>query len=172
MTISHKKKKKILHNHPQNTIFLGFSWNFLFPFFSCFLFVFFQHKKDKNKKCTFFFRKPFFRHLDKLPKNIFAHLHTICVFLRYPKKHYKIGEKQAKTNLGPSFDATLDQVLTQKTPNLGPGFDSTAYIYTHIYIYTPKGDIQLSVRIFGVLALVFQKNCLTTWPPKTHPKTL
>ena len=45
-----------------------------------------------------------------------------------PPKHYKTGEKQAK-NLGPSFDATLDQVLTQKKPNLGPIFDSTTYIY-------------------------------------------
>ena len=74
-----------------------------------------------------FFRKPFFWHPDKLSKNIFAPLHTICDFKHTPK-HYKIGEnKQKKSwtkfwpNLGPSFDS--------KNPNLGPSFDSTAYLY-------------------------------------------
>ena len=81
-----------------------------------------------------FFRKPFFDTFTNCQKIIFAPLHTICVF-KIPKKHYKTGDKQAKKNLGPGFDATLDQVLTQKTPNLGPGFDSTAYIYICIYIY-------------------------------------
>ena len=32
-----------------------------------------------------------------------------------PKTNYKIGEKQAQKNIGPSFDATLDQVLAQNT---------------------------------------------------------
>ena len=113
----------------QKTLFFwAFFWNFPFPCFSCFVFFFFQHEKDKNKKCTFFFENPFFDTLTNCQKIIFAPLHTICVFLRYPKNTIKLGKK-AKKKLGPGFDATLDQVLTQKTPNLGPGFDSTAYIY-------------------------------------------
>ena len=78
-----------------------------------------------------FFRKPFFDTLTNCQLIIFAPLHTICVF-KIPTKHYKTGEKQAKTNLEPSFDATLDQVLTQKTPKLGPSFDSTAFIYIYV----------------------------------------
>ena len=113
----------------QKTLFFwAFFWNFPFPCFSCFVFFFFQHEKDKNKKCTFFFENPFLTPW-QTAKKLFSHPYTLFVFFKIPKKHYKTGEKQAKKNLGPGFDATLDQVLTQKTPNLGPGFDSTAYIY-------------------------------------------
>ena len=96
------KKTSLLHKHPKKHSFSGL--------------FFLQHKKDKNKKCTIFFRIPFFWHPDKLPKNFFAPLHTICVFSD-AQKHYKTGGggKQANKTLGPSFDATLDQVLTQKT---------------------------------------------------------
>ena len=129
----YKKKTIFVHNHPKNTIFLGFFLMFVFQFFSCFLFFFLQHKKDKNKKCTFFFETPFFDNLTNCQKNIFAPLHTICVFLRCPENTIKLG-KTSKKNLGPSFDATLDQVLTQKTPNLGPSFDSTANIYIYAVV--------------------------------------
>ena len=46
-----------------------------------------------------------------------------------PKKHYKIGEKTNKKNLGPGFDATLDQVLTQK-----PQILDQVLTLQHIYI--------------------------------------
>ena len=54
------------------------------------------------------------------------------MIFKIPPKHYKTGENN-QTNLGPSFDATLDQVLTQKNTHLGPSFDSTPYIYIHTY---------------------------------------
>ena len=54
------KKKPFSSQPPKNTIFLGFFWNLPLPFFSYCPFDLFQHKKDKNKKCTFFCRKPFF----------------------------------------------------------------------------------------------------------------
>ena len=77
-----------------------------------------------------FFRKPFFRHLDKLPKKHFAHLHTICVFFKIPKKHYKTGEKQAKK--------ILDQVLTQPWTRFWlkkPQILDQVLTLQHIYIY-------------------------------------
>ena len=43
-----------------------------------------------------------------------------------------MGKNKQRKNLGPSFDPTLDQVLTQKNPNLGPSFYSTAHIYIYI----------------------------------------
>ena len=61
-----------------------------------------------------FFQKPFFWHPDKLPKKN-SHPYTLFAMFKIPPKHYNFGEKQAETNIGPSFDATLDQVLTQKT---------------------------------------------------------
>ena len=78
-----------------------------------------------------FFRKPFFDTLTNCQK-IFSHTYTLFVFFKIPQKNYKTGEKQAKKNLGPHFDATLDHILTQKNPNLGPHFDSTAYIYIYM----------------------------------------
>ena len=103
--------------------------NFIFPFFSCFLLFHFQHKIDKNKKCTFFFeKKTLFWHPDKLPKNIFAPLHTICVF-KIPKKHYKTGETSKKI---------LDQVLTQPWTKFWfkkPQILDQVLTLQHIYIY-------------------------------------
>ena len=131
------KKPTFLFTTTPNTFFV-----FLFHFFifSCFfsLSLFYQHKKDKNRKCIFFVRKPFFDSLTNNRNKIFAPLHTICDF-KAPPKHYKTGEKQANNNLGPSFDQTLDQVLTQQT-NLGPSFDSTTYVYIYIYIYMLYGQ--------------------------------
>ena len=138
-----QKKTSFLHKHPKNTIFLGFFWNFLFPFFSCFLFFFLQHKKDKNKKCTFFFENPFLTPW-QTAKKLFSHPYTLFVFFKIPKKHYKTGEKQAKKNLGPSFDATLDQVLTQKTPNLGPSYADPK---------RPKSSSYRSKRELGLLLI-------------------
>ena len=84
-----------------------------------------------------FCSKTLFWHSDKLPKIYFRTPRHYLWFLRYQKNTIKLGGggKTSQRNLGPSFDATLDQVLTQKNPNLGPSFDSTAYIYIYIYIY-------------------------------------
>ena len=122
------KKDHFSSQPPKNTIFLGFFEIFCFLIFSDLPFYFFQHKKDKNKSAHFFSRTIFLTTW-QIAQKIFSHPYTLFVILSIPKKHYKTGEKQAKKNLGPSFDATLDQVLTQKTPNLGPSFDSTAYMY-------------------------------------------
>ena len=55
-----QKKKTFSSQPPKKHYFSGFFfWNFLFHFFHIVLFTFFQHKKDKNKKCTFFFENPF-----------------------------------------------------------------------------------------------------------------
>ena len=129
------KKKHFSSQPPKKHYFSGLFFEiFFFHFFHVFSFSFSNIKKTKTKSAHFFFENPFFDTLTNCQK-IFSHTYTLFVFFKIPKKHYKTGEKQAKKNLGPSFDATLDQVLTQKTPNLGPGFDSTAYMYIYIYIY-------------------------------------
>ena len=72
------------------------------------------------------------------------------MFFKIPKTHYKTGEKQAKKNLGPSFDATLDQVLTQKTPNLGPSLT-----LQHIYIYMKdSGFLNMAKHVLWLGALL------------------
>ena len=119
-------KNLFVHNHPQNTIFLFF-FEFCFPFFHIFSFSFSNIKKTKTKSAHFF-SKTLFWHPDKLPKNYFrTPTHYLC-FFKIPPKHYKIGEN--KKNLGPSFDATLDQVLTQKNQILDQVLN-----LQHIYIY-------------------------------------
>ena len=129
MTIS-QKKKHFSSQPPKKHYFSGFFLKFSFSIFSCFLFFFFQHKKDKNRKCTFFFENPFFDTLTNCQK-IFSHTYRLFVlFLRYPKNTIKLGKKQAKKNLGPSFDATLDQALTQK-----PQILDQVLTLQHIYIY-------------------------------------
>ena len=123
------KKKHFSSQPPKNTIFLGFFWNFLFPFFfSCFLFFFFQHKKDKNKKCTFFFENPFLTPWQTAKKYFRTPTHYLC-FLRYPKNTIKLGKnKQTKSwttfwrNLGPHFDSKNPKSWT------------TFWLYS-IYIY-------------------------------------
>ena len=120
------KKGPFVHNHPKNTIFLGCFWNVCFPFFHVFSFSFSNLKKTKTKSAHFF-SKTLFWQPDKLPKNYF-HAPTLFVFLRYPKNTIKLG-KPAKTNLGPSFDATLDQVLTQKPKSWTKFWLYSIYIY-------------------------------------------
>ena len=84
------KKEPFSSRPPKNTIFCFF-WKFPFPLFSSILFWFIQHKKDKNLKPICFSE----RNPDTLPKNIFAPLHTICVF-KTPSRHYKFGENKHK----------------------------------------------------------------------------
>ena len=61
--------------------------------------------KRQKQKVHIFFRKPFFWHPDKLPKNYFrTPTHYLC-FLRYPKNTIKLGKNKQKK--------ILDQVLTQ-----------------------------------------------------------
>ena len=122
-----------VHNHPKTLFFWAFV-NFRFPcfFFNIFSFSFSNIKKTKTKSAHFF-PKPSFDTLTNCQKIIFAPLYTICVFFKITKTHYKIGVKQAKTNLGPSFDATLDQGLTQKTQILDQVLTLQHIIYTCIY---------------------------------------
>ena len=128
-------KKHFSSQPPKKHYFSRLFLQFDFSIFSCFLFFVFQHRIDKNKKCTFFFENPFFDTLTNCQKIIFAPLHTILCFLRYPKNTIKLG-KQANKKLGPSFDATLDQVLTQKTQILDQVLTlQHIYIYISIYIY-------------------------------------
>ena len=97
------KKRPVFFTNTQKTLFSGLFLNFLFPSFSCFLFFFLQHKKTKTKSAHFF-RKPFFWHPDKLPKNYFR-TPTHYLFLIYPKNTIKLRKNKQKK--------ILDQVLTQ-----------------------------------------------------------
>ena len=105
--------KKMFTARPKH-YFLSFFEMLLFHFF-IFLSVFLQHKKDKNRKCIFF-RKICLKigHLDNLQKHIFAPLHTICDFKKYPK--------------------TLQNWRKQNKAKSWTMFHSTAYIYVYIYI--------------------------------------
>ena len=119
-----QKKTSFLHKHPKNTIFLGFFWNCLFPFFSCFLFSFSNIKKTKTKSAHFF-SKTLFLTPWQTAKKLFSHPYTLFVFFKIPKKHYKTGEKQAKK--------ILDQVLTQPWPS----FDSkNPKSWTKFWLYS------------------------------------
>ena len=111
-------KRPFFFTTTPKTLFSGFSLKVSFSICFIFLFWFFQHKKTKTKH--FFFSETLFWHPDKLPKNIFAPLHTICVLLRHPKNTMKLGKnKHAKI---------LDRFSTQETPNLGQIFSSTTDI--------------------------------------------
>ena len=127
------KKDHFLHNHPK-TLFSVFLLEFTFSFFSYLLFYFFQHKKDKNKKCTFF-PKTLFDTLTNCQK-IFSHPCTLFVIFKIPKNTLKLG-KTSKTNLGPSFDATLDQVWTQKTKSWFKFWLSSTYTYAGELVLAP-----------------------------------
>ena len=112
------KKLPFLQKHllcsqpPKKHNFSGFFWTSRFPCFSYFLVSFSNIKKTKTKSAHSLFKNSFFDTLTNCQQIIFAPLHTICVF-KITKKHYKIGEKQAKKkswtkfwrNLGPSFDS-------------------------------------------------------------------
>ena len=115
-------KKQFPSQPPKKPTFLGvfFFEIFLFHFFHILLLAFSNIKMTKTKVHIFL-------EIDKPPKNIFAPLHTICVFLDQ-QKTIKLG-KTSKKHLGRIFNATLDGSSTQKPPNLGRIFNSTAYIY-------------------------------------------
>ena len=81
-----------------------------------------------------FFENPFLTTW-QIAKKLFSHPYTLFVFLRYPQNTIKLGKKTSKKNLGPSFDATLDQALTQK-PQILDQVLTLQHIYTYIYIYT------------------------------------
>ena len=74
----------------------------------------------------------------------------------------KLGKNKQQKNLGPSIDATLDQVLTQKAPNLGPSFDSTAYIYISMALD------RFAAYILAKCAQFYRKKC----PPKSVVETV
>ena len=100
-----QKRTIFVHNHPQNTIFLGFFfWNFRFPFFHVFSFSFSNIKKTKTKSAHFF-SKTLFLTTWQIAQKIFSHPYTLFVFLRYPKNTIKLGKNKQKK--------ILDQVLTQ-----------------------------------------------------------
>ena len=135
------KERPVFFTNAQKTLFFwAFFEIFFFHFFHVFSFSFSNIKKTKTKS-TRFFSKTLSLTPWQTAKKIFSHPYTLFVFFKIPKKYYKTGEKQANKNLGPSFDATLDQVLTQKTPNLGPSFDSTAYIYIYIHRYMTREQV-------------------------------
>ena len=133
-------KKPFLFTTTQKTLFFWVSfWKFPFPCVSSFLFWFIQHEKDKSPK-NIFFRKPFFDTLTNCQKNIFAPLHRICVFLKTPPKHYKIGENKPnkswtdfQLNLGQIFSSTLDRFSAQR--QILDRFSALHHIYVYIYIY-------------------------------------
>ena len=83
---------------------------------------------NTNSVCQFY-KKHFRKERNLLP--------THCAFeiTPPPPKHYKIGKKTSKTNLGQIFDSTLDRFLTQERPTIGQIVDSTAYIHTYIHTY-------------------------------------
>ena len=113
-------QKKLVCSQPPQKHYFPFFWDVPFPFF-IFLFLFLQPKKDKNKK--YIISKPFLT--PRQPARKIAPLHTVCVF-KIPQNTIKLG-KTSKTNLGPSFDATLDQILDQIV--------TLQHIWLYIYIY-------------------------------------
>ena len=122
------KKNIFLHNHPKTLFFWFFFLKFSFPLFSCFLFFFFQHKIDKNKKCTCFFENPFLTP-SQTAKKIFSHPYTLFAFFKIPQNTIKLGKTSKKKS------------WTRFWRNLGPGFDSknpkswTRFWLYSIYIY-------------------------------------
>ena len=94
-----------------------------------------------------FFENPFLTTW-QIAKKLFSHPYTLFVFFKIPKKHYKIGEKQAKKNLGPSFDATLDQVLTQKTQILDQVL-TLQHIYICIYFFLRERERESEYPLFS-----------------------
>ena len=101
----------------------------IFLFLSSFLFVFLQHKRQKQKGTSLSESLIFGIPTTFGTKKLFWHPYTPSAILKVPTKHDKLGGKTNKTILGPDIDATLDQLLTQKPPNLGPDSNSTAYMH-------------------------------------------
>ena len=65
-----------------------------------------------------FVENPLFDTLTTRQKNI-SHPYTLLVIVKL-SPNFNIAQKMK--NLGPIFDPTLDQFLTQKKPNLGTNF--------------------------------------------------
>ena len=101
-------KKTFLQNHQKTFFFQIFCWKLSFSIFSLFLFSFLQHK---NIKYIFLFENPVFDTPTTCKQNKITSLHTICDLIKVQKNTIKMV-KTSKTDLGPSFDATLGQVLT------------------------------------------------------------
>ena len=129
-----QEKRPFSSQPPKKHYFLGFFWDFLFLIFHIFLFTFSNIKKTKTKSAHFFSRTLLLTTW-QIAKKYFRTPYTLLVILNIPKKHYKIGEKQATK--------ILDQVLTQpwtkfwlkKTQIL-----DQVLTLQHIYIYTLRGD--------------------------------
>ena len=73
-------KKKLFSSQPPKKHYFSvlFLRSFFFLIFHLFLLL--QPTKKTKTKTSQFFRNPFFETLTNCPKNIFAPLHTICVF--------------------------------------------------------------------------------------------
>ena len=153
------KKGPLLFTTTPKTLFFWAFLKCLFSSFFMFSLVFLRHKKDKNKKCTFFFRKPFSWQPDKLPQKI-SHPYTLFVSFKIPQNTIQLG-KTSKKNLGPSFDATLDQVLTQKKRKSWTKF---WLYYIYIYISIPLSH---SLSISGEVACKFHHRLI---PPNWKDK--
>ena len=94
----------------KNTIFIGFWGPFSISFFSLFfLFLFLQHRKDKNKKCNFFSKTSFLTSR-QFAETLFWHNVTLFVVINIPPKHYQNGEKRWKKNLDQFLTLSLDQL--------------------------------------------------------------
>ena len=92
----------------KNAIFTGFFRPFsIFLFFFCF---YFSNIKSQKQKMQFSFRKPHVWHPHNFAKKtLFWHNVPLFAFLNMPKKHYKNGENQWKTNLDQFLTQLLDQ---------------------------------------------------------------
>ena len=112
------QKRPFFFTTTQKHYFSGFFFEIFLFHFSYFPVYFFQHKKEKNKKCTFFFENPFLTPWQTAKKYFRTPTHYLW-FLTYPKNTIKLGKTSQKKswtkfwrNLGPSS--------VSKNPNLGP----------------------------------------------------
>ena len=118
-----RKKTSCFFTTTQKHYFAGFFGNCRFP---CFSYL----EKAKTKSAHFFFENPFLTPWQTANKEIFAPLHTICVF-KITKNTINWGKTSKKQ--------ILDQVLTQPWTKLWLKKQildqvTNIYIYTYIYI--------------------------------------
>ena len=136
------KQIKSSSQPPKNTIFLGFFLKFSLSMFFMFCLFLFPTWKRQKQKVHIFFRKPFFWHLDKLPKNYFrTPTHYLC-FLRYPQNTIKLGKNKQKK--------VLDQVLTQPWTKLwlkNPKSWTKFWLYS---IYAVESKLGPKIAFFWV----------------------
>ena len=114
----------------KNTYFYAFLGLFHF-FFSFFLFLCLQHKKDK-KKMLFSFRKPHFWYPHNFAKTLFWHNVTLLVFWSMPKNTITFGKAVKK--LGPVEKPNSWTSFDTKAPKSWTSFYATLQ-HAHIYIY-------------------------------------